>query len=38
VALAPAQAAEGAYWLVWPKGAESPALSAFRGWLAAQVG
>lgn len=30
--------AAGSYWLVWPqKGAESPALSAFRDWIAAEA-
>ncbi|PLL12973.1 LysR family transcriptional regulator [Tabrizicola sp. TH137] len=30
--------AAGSYWLVWPQtGAESPALSAFRDWIAAEA-
>ena len=38
VALAPPQAEDGAYWLVWPKTGEAPGLAAFRDWLAAEVG
>lgn len=38
VALAPPQPGEGAYWLVWPQTGAAPGLTAFRDWLAGQVG
>ncbi len=38
VALEPARPGGGAYWLVWPETARgSPALAAFRDWLAAEA-
>lgn len=38
VALEPARPGGGAYWLVWPDPARgSPALAAFRDWLAAEA-